>query len=64
MPGNVRLRKREANLPRPSVVNVTQLRTVDRERLTELVGRLSPSRLEEVLGGIALVFGLEYRTEG
>ncbi len=64
MPGNVRLRKREANLPRPSVVNVTQLRTVDRERLTELVGRLSPNRLAEVLSGIALVLGLEYRTEG
>ena len=33
MPGNVQLRKGEANLARPSVVNVTQLRTIDRARL-------------------------------
>jgi mRNA interferase MazF len=59
MPGNVRLRKGEANLPRPSVVNVSQLRTVDRERLTEPVGALSPGRMREVLEGIALVLGTD-----
>ena len=64
MPGNVRLRKREANLPRPSVVNVMQLQTVDRERLTDLVGKLSPTRMGEVLSGIGLVLGLEFRVEG
>ena len=30
MPGNVRLRRGEAGMPRASVVNVSQLRTVDR----------------------------------
>jgi mRNA interferase MazF len=59
MPGNVRLRKGEANLPRPSVVNVTQLRTVDRDRLTESVGHLAPGRIREVLDGLALVLGLD-----
>jgi mRNA interferase MazF len=59
MPGNVRLRKGEANLPRSSVVNVTQLRTIDRERLTEKVGQLAPGRVREVLDGLALVFGLD-----
>ena len=59
MPGNVRLRKGEASLPRASVVNVTQLRTVDRERLTERVGQLAPARIREVLDGLALVFGLD-----
>lgn len=59
MPGNVRLRKGEANLPRASVVNVTQLRTVDRDRLTERVGNLAPARVREVLEGLALVFGLD-----
>jgi len=63
MPGNVRLRKGEANLPRASVVNVTQLRTVDRTRLTEVVGKLSAPRLSEILGGIGLVLGLEYPSE-
>ena len=59
MPGNVRLRKGEANLPRPSVINVTQVRTVDRERLVEVVGDLAPLRLREVLVGLSLVFGLD-----
>jgi mRNA interferase MazF len=59
MPGNVRLRKGEANLPRPSVINVTQLRTVDRNRLTEKLGQLAPARVREVLRGLALVLGLD-----
>jgi mRNA interferase MazF len=61
MPGNVRLRKGEANLPRASVVNVTQLRTVDRERLMPIdkVGHLAPGRVREVLDGLALVLGLD-----
>ena len=58
MPGNVRLRKGEANLDRPSVVNVTQLRTIDRERLTDPIGVLGPTRILEVLSGLALVLGL------
>jgi mRNA interferase MazF len=59
MPGNVRLRKGEANLPRPGVINVTQLRTVDRNRLTEKLGQLAPARVREVLQGLALVLGLD-----
>ena len=57
MPGNVRLRRGEANLPRPSVVNVTQIRTVDRESLTERIGAVSPARIRELLEGLSLVFG-------
>jgi len=57
-PGNVRLRKGEANLPRPSVVNVTQVATVDRARLGERIGSLSRPRLVEVLRGLLLVLGV------
>lgn len=59
MPGNVRLRKGEANLPKPSVVNVSQLRTLDRARLTDKVGILTPSKTAEVLTGLGLVLGLD-----
>jgi mRNA interferase MazF len=59
MPGNVRLRKGEANLERPSVVNVSQLRTMDRARLTDRIGVLTPARMREVLGGVAVIFGLD-----
>jgi mRNA interferase MazF len=59
MPGNVRLRSGEAGLPRPSVVNVSQLRTIDRSRLGERVGALAPERVREVLQGLALLFGTD-----
>ena len=40
--------------------NVTQVRTVDRARLTERIGALSPVRLQQVLSGLALVFGWDF----
>ncbi|MFV2081971.1 MAG: type II toxin-antitoxin system PemK/MazF family toxin [bacterium] len=54
-PGNVLLKKGEANLPKDSVVNVTQLVTLDKEDLSERIGRLSPAQFEEVLTGVLLV---------
>jgi mRNA interferase MazF len=59
MPGNVRLRRGEAGLSRPSVVNVSQLRTVDRTRLGERVGALGPVRKLEVARGLALLLGMD-----
>ncbi len=55
LPGNVRLRKGEAGLDRPSVINVTQLATVDRAQLGPRLGQLSSNRLAEVWSGIRLV---------
>jgi mRNA interferase MazF len=51
-PGNVELGRGEANLPKASVVNITQLYTVDRSQLIERIGVLSQGRLVEVLKGI------------
>ena len=59
MPGNVRLRRGEANLLKPCVVNVSQLRTIDRSRLHEHVGTLSSDRMDQVRRGLALVLGIE-----
>ena len=44
-PGNVLLPARSAGLPRDSVVNVSQLLTLDRSFLTEQAGTL-PARLQ------------------
>lgn len=55
LPGNVRLRKGEAGLPRPSVVNVTQLATVDRSLLGPRLGKLTKLRLAEIWSGVCLV---------
>ena len=57
MPGNVRLRRGEAGLPHASVVNVSQIRTIDRMQLVERVGVLGASRMREVVAGLALLFG-------
>jgi len=55
LPGNVRLRKGEGGLPRPSVVNVTQVATIDRSEVESTAGRLSRLRLAEVWDGVRLV---------
>lgn len=55
LPGNVRLRKGEAGLPRPSVVNATQIATVDRELLGPRLGKLTNARLAQVWAGVCLV---------
>lgn len=54
-PGNVLLDNKEANLPKESVVNVSQVFTVDKSQLGEYAGTLSARRVIEILNGIKLV---------
>ena len=55
VPGNVLLKKGEANLKKESVVNVTQVVTVDRVDLTEKIGTLSTTRMHQIIAGLKLV---------
>lgn len=57
-PGNVELRRRDAGLPKPSIVNVTQLVTVDRAQLVEHVGELDRGRMTEVDNGLRRALAL------
>jgi len=57
-PGNVFLSKRSVKLGRESVVNVSQIVTLDRSFLTERSGRLSAPKIREVEEGIRLVLAL------
>lgn len=57
-PGNVSLPKREAGLPRQSVINVSQLLTLNKGDLTERIGRLSHKRIQELDAGLRLVLAL------
>ncbi|MFN3490772.1 MAG: type II toxin-antitoxin system PemK/MazF family toxin [Anaerolineales bacterium] len=50
--GNVQLDKGEANLPKASVVNVSQLLTIDKSQLGEYIGSLSQKRVYQILAGI------------
>jgi mRNA interferase MazF len=57
-PGNVRVTRRATGLPQESVINVSQLITLDKQRLTEKVGRLPAESLRDVEAGIRLVLAL------
>lgn len=59
LPGNVVLRKGEANLPKRCVVNVTQIKSVDKNSLQEKIGTLSAERLAEVHQGVKLIMDFE-----
>jgi len=54
-PGNVLLKKGEANLKKDSVVNINQLVTVNKADLSEKIGTVSPARVREIVEGIRLL---------
>ena len=58
LPGNVVLKKGEANLPKKCVVNVTQIKSVDKKSIKEKIGTLPKKRLDEVHEGLKLVMNL------
>jgi mRNA interferase MazF len=57
-PGNLLCSKRDTGLAKPSVVNVSQIATIDKRRLRERAGTLSARLLAEVENGLRLVLGL------
>ena len=56
-PGNVLCRARGSRLPRASVINVSQVLTLDRRFLLERIGALPHHLLREVEAGVKLVLG-------
>lgn len=56
-PGNVHLPPHVTGLPKASVANVSQIVSVDKDLLTQRVGKLPPSQLHLVLAGIDAVLG-------
>jgi mRNA interferase MazF len=52
LPGNVLLEAGEANLPKPSVVVVSQISSVDKAQLGEYIGSLTRRRIDQILAGI------------
>ena len=57
-PGNVLVPAREADLPKDSVANVSQVVTLDRDMLIERVGRLGKRTMSRVEHGLRLVLAL------
>jgi len=57
-PGNVLLDSGESNLPRDSVVNVSQILTIDKSFLVQRVRLLADEIMARVDAGVRLLLGL------
>jgi len=57
-PGNVFLSAKSTGLPKDSIVNVSQLITVDKLFLKEKVGKLTAKQLQKLNEGLRLVLSL------
>ena len=57
-PGNVLCRRRDTGLSKNSVINVSEVATVDKRALLERAGILAESKLALVEDGLRLVLGL------
>ena len=55
MAGNVALEVGEANLPKPSVVEVSKISSVDKTELSEYIGTLNEARIQQILAGLRFV---------
>ena len=56
-PGNVPLSARLTGLEKDSVANVSQIVTLDRDLLSDRVGKLARAKLELILAGIDVILG-------
>ena len=59
-PGNVLLEKEESSLSKDSVIVVSQIGVLDKNRLIERVSRISKGMIEDVEYGIKMVLGILY----
>ena len=57
-PGNILLEKKDSSLDRTSVVNLSQIVTVNKSWLTENVGMLRKDIIERIDRGIEIIFDL------
>ena len=57
-PGNIRIGKAESGLSKPSVVNVSQVLTIDKALLTDRVRPLSAAAMMRIDNGLRLALGL------
>jgi len=57
-PGNVQASARATGLPKPSVVNVSQILTLDKTFLTERIKNLDPHTMHLVDDGLRLAMNL------
>jgi len=54
-PGNVTLNEGEANLTKKSVVNISQIVTINKSDLNDKIGSLNPDKTKAIIDGIKLL---------
>ena len=57
-PGNFKITKKQSNLSKGSIVNVSQLITLDKIFLTEKISKLNSKNINSLNEGIKLVLGV------
>jgi mRNA interferase MazF len=60
LPGSVRLAKGESGIPKASVINLTQLHSIDRSFIEERIGTLSAAKAHAVKAALAIFLGLSF----
>lgn len=58
LPGNVTFLKGEANMPKSCVINVMQIKLVDKNSIKEKIGTLSSNKMQEIEEGLKLVMDI------
>jgi len=58
-PGNVYLEKEESKLSKDSVINISQITTLDKQRLIENISILSPSTMNEIDYGLRIILNIQ-----
>jgi mRNA interferase MazF len=57
-PGNLLIKASQSQLPRDSVINVSQILTIDKEFLTDMVAAINSRIMKRVEDGMRLVLSL------
>ena len=57
-PGNVELAAEESGLDRDSVVNVSQIVTIDKSALSDRAGQVEPAMMRRIDAGLSLALDL------
>jgi len=58
-PGNVMLNLNEANLPKKSIIDISQISVIKKVALGEYIGKLSPDRISQIFSGMKLIQALQ-----
>jgi mRNA interferase MazF len=57
-PGNIVITKRESNLKKDSVITISQIEVIDRQRLIEKITKIDKTIIEKIENNILFILGI------